>query len=225
MSHRVEKIFTVAAPIERAWAAFAVSAERSNWEADVFEIDPVPGGKVHWELPGLTADGEVLDAEPLRLLRHTERSGPHANTEITVTFAGVDGGTRISITHSGFGTPGVDDWFEGTSLGWDEAIADLCCYLTTGVAPRRFNVGMRSPGMFMHDTPAGVVVSRVHDTGLAADAGLENGDLLVRVAAVPIFSISDLWVLMRQFDEGHEIDVEYVRASTMRRGAGALTNW
>lgn len=225
MTQQVTKVFTVAVPIERAWAAFADGTERARWEADIFEIDAVAGGKVHWELPGLVADGEVLECAPMRLLRHREDTGPHAGTEVSVTFSTEGGATTITITHSGFGAPGVGDWFEGTSLGWDEAIADLCCYLTTGIAPRRFNDGMRSPGMFLRDSAAGPVVEQVHEAGLASDAGLLPGDLVVRVARVPVFSISDLWVLMRQHAEGARVDVEFVRAGTLHTTAGTLTNW
>ena len=223
--HQIEKVFTVAVPVERAWAAFAESAERSRWEADVYEIDPVPGGRLRWEIPPLVAEGEVIAVEPLRLLRHVERSGPHAHHEVTVTFASVEGGTEITITQSGFGDPASGDWLEGTSLGWDEAIADLCCYLTTGVAPRRFNDGMRSPGMFMKDTPAGVKVTVVHPVGLADEAGIVAGDLLLRVHGVPVFSVSDLWVLMRQLPVGAPVEVEYVHDGAARRATGTVTTW
>lgn len=37
MSPRVEKTFVVPVPVERAWRAFAETAERSCWEADPFE--------------------------------------------------------------------------------------------------------------------------------------------------------------------------------------------
>jgi uncharacterized protein YndB with AHSA1/START domain len=225
VSDKIEKVFSVAVPVERAWAAFTDSAERSKWEAAVYEIDPVPGGKVRWELPGIVSEGVVTEVEHLQRLQHVEGSGPHAQTEITVTFVELGGATTITVTHSGFGTPGVDDWFEGTSLGWDQAIADLCCYLTTGVTPRRFNDGMRSPGMFTIDTPAGAVVRDVRPSGLATDAGLRAGDLILRVNDVAIYGTSDIWVMMRQLPEGERVAVEYVRDSAVQKGTGLLGTW
>ena len=62
---KIEKVFTVEVPIERAWRAFADSHERSQWEAATYEIDPVPGGRVHWTLPGIESTLSALD--PFRL--------------------------------------------------------------------------------------------------------------------------------------------------------------
>ena len=106
MTRKVEKVFTVAVPISRAWEAFADSHERSQWEAAEYEIDPRPDGIVRWKLPGVEATGRVEEADPPRLLRHTELTGPHAGCEVTVRFEEAGAGTRIVITHSGFGSAG-----------------------------------------------------------------------------------------------------------------------
>jgi len=218
-----ERTFTVEVPVERAWAAFADSRERSRWEAETYEIDPTPGGQVHWTLPGIEAKGEVVDVEPGRLLRHIEGSGPHARAEVTVTFEEVDGGTRVTITHAGFGdAEHWDEWLEGTANGWTQAICDLIAYLRTGVPPRRFATAMQSPGMTMHDTDAGVVVETVESGRMADQAGLRPGDLLLRVGGAPVFCISDLWVLMREHGWGTRFDVEYVRGNERRQGVGVI---
>jgi uncharacterized protein YndB with AHSA1/START domain len=218
-----EKTFTVAVPRERAWLAFTDSHERSQWEAEHYEIDPTPGGKVHWTLPGLESSGVVEDVVPLERITHREGDGPHRGAVVTATFSDVEGGTRITITHSGFGDGA--EWLEGTSLGWTQAVADLVCYLTTGVPARRFVTGMRSPGMFTTDTQAGVVVETVHSEGLAAEAGLRAGDLVLSLSGVPVYSISDLWVLMRGAKEGDRFDVEYVRAGERCGGSGRAGTW
>jgi uncharacterized protein YndB with AHSA1/START domain len=223
VTSRIEKTFTVAVPIERAWSAFADSHERSQWEASEYEIDPRPGGVVRWSLPGIEATGRVEEADPPRRLRHVELSGPHTKCEITVTFEAIDDGTRISITHSGFGSgEGWDEWLEGTSLGWAQAISDLIVYLRSGVPARRFVAAMRHPGMRMTDTEAGIEVVDVADDGLARDAGLQSGDLLLRVGGVPVFTIAELWVLMREHEAGSELEVEYLRDRERRQGAGVL---
>ncbi len=221
----VEKVFTVSVPRARVWEAFTDSHERSQWEAAIYEIDPVPGGKVRWILPGIESHGVVEEVVPLERLRHTEGDGPHQGSEITVTFEDVAGGTRVTITHAGFGDAGWDEWLEGTSLGWTQAIADLVCYLTTGVPARRFTSEMLSPGMTMTDTAAGIVVEQVQPEGLAADASLERGDLLLAVGGVPIFSISDLWVVLRRSDAGHEQTVEFVRGRRRLTGTGTAGSW
>jgi uncharacterized protein YndB with AHSA1/START domain len=220
---RYQRTFTVGVPVERAWAAFADSHERSQWEACEYDIDPRPGGCVHWTLPGIESNGRVEEVVPLQLLRHRELDGPHTKSEITVTFEQVDDGTRITITHAGFGpTEDWDEWLEGTSLGWNQAIADLYVYLETGVTARRFASEMHSPGMTMHQTDAGLRVRSVEPDNLAAQAGLEVGDLVLTVGGVPIFTIPELWVLMREHGAGAKFAIEYVRDGERRRGTGVV---
>jgi uncharacterized protein YndB with AHSA1/START domain len=223
---RIEKVFTVRVPVARAWQAFADGEERSQWEAELYEIDPRPGGRVHWVLPGIETTGEVTKVEPERVLQHTERNGPHSGAEITVTFESLDDGTHVTVVHAGFGDEAdLDEWLEGTSLGWAQAISDLIVYLETGVPARRFTTRMQSPGMRMHDTPAGVVVTEVEPAGMASEAGLQPGDLVLRVGDVPVFAIADLWVLMRQSPAGTKLEVEYVRGGERHHGTGVIGPW
>lgn len=224
MTKQVEKTFTVAVPAARAWEAFADSRERSQWEALEYEIDARPGGRLRWALPGIEATGRVDEVRPHRLLRHSELTGPHAGSEVTVTFEEVTGGTRITVTHAGFGSAEHwDEWLEGTALGWEQAIADLIVYLHTGVPARRFTTEMHSPGMTMTDTDAGIEVLTVAAGGLADQAGVRPGDLVLRVGAVPVFAIAELWVLMREHRPGAALELEYVRDGDRFNGVGVLT--
>jgi uncharacterized protein YndB with AHSA1/START domain len=221
---KIEKTFTVRVPVARAWAAFADSHERSQWEAAEYEIDARPGGRVRWTLPGIESTGRVDEVVPNRLLRQVDLSGPHTTAEITVTFEEVEGGTRISITHAGFGTgEDWDEWLEGTSIGWDQAIADLIVYLHTGVTAGRFVTEMHSPGMTMTDTAGGVEVVTVLPGMLADQAGLAPGDLVLRMGATPVYHITDIWVLMREHPAGTKFEIEYVRDGAVGHGVGVVT--
>ena len=224
MSRKIEKTFTVRVPVGRAWEAFVDGDERSKWEASTYEIEPVPGGKVHWTLPGLESEGHVEAVEHERLLKWVETGGPHLDSEITVTFEAVDEGTRISITHAGFGD--ADDWgewIEGTTLGWSNAIADLIVYLEHGVVSGRFTSGMEPPGFRSTDTPAGMVVDDVLPGGFADQAGLRPGDLILRVGGAAIYSLPELWVLLRLHDHAAPLEVEYVRGGQRLSGKGTLS--
>jgi uncharacterized protein YndB with AHSA1/START domain len=223
MTEKFERTFSVAVPIDRAWAAFTDSDERSRWEASEYEIDARPGGTVRWVLPGIEATGRVEEVEPMRRLRQAELTGPHAGSEITVTFEEGAEGTRISITYAGFGSgDNWDEWLEGTSLGWSQAIADLIVYLEAGVPATRFVTRMQHPGMTTTETDAGVVVLTVTPGGLADQAGVVPGDLVLRVGGVPVFTIGELWVLMREHPLGTRFEIEYIRGTERRRGAGVL---
>ncbi|MGH9216487.1 MAG: SRPBCC domain-containing protein [Acidimicrobiales bacterium] len=225
MTKQVKKTFTVAVPADRAWEAFADPHERSQWEALEYEIDARPGGHLRWMLPGIEATGRVEEVQPHRFLRHTELTGPHAGCEVTVSFEEITGGTRITITHAGFGSAEQwDEWLEGTSLGWGQAIADLIVYLHTGVPARRFATAMNSPGMTMADTDGGIEVRTVVAGGMADQAGLRAGDLVLRVGGVPVFSIAEVWVLMREHHPGATLEIEYVRGGERLHGVGVLSD-
>jgi S1-C subfamily serine protease len=144
-----------------------------------------------------------------------------------VTFEATDTGTRVSITHAGFGSADAwDEWLDGTSLGWDQAIADLYLYVETGVPARRFATRMHPPGMTMTERPAGLEVRTVTPGQLADRAGLQPGDLILRVADTPVFTIRELWVLMREHSQGEALTVDYVRDREQGHGVGVLTgNW
>ena len=219
----IEKTFAVAVPVARAWEVFVDGNERAQWEATTYEIDPVPGGRVHWTLTGLESTGHVEEVVPEKLLRYVEGEGPHINSEITATFEAIAEGTRISITHSGFGD--VDDWgewIEGTSLGWSQAIADLILYLETGVPARRFARRMQPPGLRSTDTPAGIVVQGVVDGGLADQAGLQPEDILLTVGGAPVFTLPEFWVLLREHTIGETLEIEYVRNGQRCTGKGTM---
>jgi putative serine protease PepD len=78
--------------------------------------------------------------------------------------------------------------------------------------------------MTMNDVPGGVAVRDVA-MGLAADAGLQAGDIVLRVDGVPVYAITDVWVLMRERKAGEQVTVEYVRGGERRTGQGTLTGW
>jgi uncharacterized protein YndB with AHSA1/START domain len=222
----IEKRFVVAVPPERAWQAFTDPEELRRWQAPVYEMDPRPGGKLRWEIPPWPAvDGEVVEVDEPRLLRTTEDAGMlDATTEITVTFEAVDGGTRITITHAGFGDgPEWGDSFASHSLGWSDSIADLVLYLMQGGVARRFFTPWRTTlGLQVEEVPGGVRVIAVAPGGYAEEAGFEPGDIVVRIGGVPIFERSDLWCVQYAHPAGTPLAAEFARGSDLLQGEGLL---
>lgn len=222
----IQKSFVVAVPRERAWQAFTDPAQRSCWEAPVYEIDPRPGGKVRWEIPPWPpVEGEVLEVEPERLLRQSEEAGMlSAMTEVTVAFESVDGGTRITITHSGFGDgPEWGDALESHSLGWSEAIFDLVLYLMQDVVAKRFSTPWQTTlGLVVDETDCGLRVTGVEPGGYGEEVGLQPGDVVLRIAGVPLYARSDMWCVQYAHQAGAELAAEFARGSSVLAGAGRL---
>jgi hypothetical protein len=155
----------------------------------------------------------------------TESEGvTEAASEITVTFESVDGGTRISITQSGFGAgPQWDAGFESHSRGWDMAIADLILYLMDGTVARRFATPWRTwLGIDVVERPEGLRVVSVDAGGYAEEAGLRSGDLVVRIGGVPIFWRTDLWCVQHAHPVGTPLAAEFARDGELLTGEGRL---
>lgn len=225
MSQSIEKVFTVAVPPTRAWQMFADGTERARWEATTYDIDPVAGGAYHWTIgDDIEATGEVLEAVPERVMRQHDRTGPHAGSVVTVTFESVASGTKISITHAGFGDDDAwDEWLEGTSLGWDRAIADLVAYLETGVVAGRFSIPLDNPGMRTTETPAGLVIDSVAVDGFAHQAGLAPGDLLLTIGGAPIYTNGELWTIVQLSSTSTQpLEVAFVHDGARRSGRGSF---
>jgi len=223
MQASVERCFEVPFAAERVWRAFAETRERSQWEADPFEIDARPGGRVHWALPGMECEGEVLEVVPGRLLRHREGSGPHSATEVCVRLEPTQAGTRITITHRNLGEGDEGALAaQSTAAGWELAIADLHVWLERGVAARRFVRRWNDPGFVGRETAAGLEVVRVEAGGFAATAGLQAGDLLLAVGGGPVTTHRELWTLLKEHGPGEKLEVEYLRGRERLAGVATL---
>jgi uncharacterized protein YndB with AHSA1/START domain len=146
MGHSIEMEVDFDEPADRVWAAFTDSELRSKWEASNYEIDPRPGGKYQWVLPGHESEGTVVECEPQQLLEQSEKTGPHSETRQTFRFASTaDGGTHVELLHDGLPN---DVMVKSVSLGWAQAISDLHVLLKHSVAANRFEKPLQHMGMF-----------------------------------------------------------------------------
>jgi uncharacterized protein YndB with AHSA1/START domain len=226
MSRKFEKTFVVAVPVERAWSAFTDPDELTKWQSPVYEIDPAPGGALRWQIPPWEpVDGLVHEVDENRLLRYDEDAGMHAGrTEVTVTFESVESGTRITITHAGFGD-GADwqDQLEGHALGWTQSIADLVLYLEAGVVAERFFTPWHTTfGMELTESHAGLTVIDVAPGGFADLAGLAPGDVVLRIEGVPIYTRGEVWVMQFVHDPGRALHIEVARDGARVSSKGVL---
>jgi uncharacterized protein YndB with AHSA1/START domain len=107
MGATLERTFSVAVPVERAWKAMADPTELNQW---YFPIEVGQDGSTSTEILGQARTSEVIAVEPRRMLKTrttltgNEGWGVQSGTrEMTVVFEAIEKGTRITITHSGFG--------------------------------------------------------------------------------------------------------------------------
>jgi uncharacterized protein YndB with AHSA1/START domain len=215
MTDKLERVFELRVPIDRAWRAFTEADELSAWWASrVSRFEATPGGRMDFEITGYGEHhGRVLEVQPLRFIRWEEGPGHlPGTTEVAVTFESTETGARIHIVHSGFGDSG--EWIgkrEAVSLGLENCIADLTLFLEHGIRFNRMFTWQWGLGAWCKNTQAGPCILRVKPGTFAARAGLEVGDIIVHLAGMPIFYLSDLWAVCRSHEVGEELPITVVR--------------
>jgi uncharacterized protein YndB with AHSA1/START domain len=228
MSNDYEKTFSVRVPPERAFRAFTDPRELEQWftpkfDADADESAPgvtadaaSPGGDVHFEVTQIKGD---------ELLRYRQwAADPETGIDVTVVFEPVEGGTRITVTHAGFGG---DSILKSDSVrnGMAENYADLILYLEYGVSfPRHRDMASKAwLGATFRDAGAGAEVDEVAPDGFAYQAGLRSGDIVVQLGAGAVFGNRELMFFLRERDVGDEAEVAWARDGGIHRGSGRLT--
>ena len=225
MTSTYRRTFTVAVPVARAWQAFTEPAELTAWFApSVARFEAEPGGSLEFAVGDLRAEGHVEEIEPERRIRWSQGPGIlPGTTEVTVVFEAVEHGTRIEITHSGFGDG--HDWIDelqAHTLGWNRCITDLLLYLEHSIRRPRAH-GRRSRfGLVTVDTPVGVEVVEVVPGSFGDQAGLASGDVVLEVGQAGVYDRSDLWLLASEHAPGDELEVVYARGDALLRGRGRL---
>jgi uncharacterized protein YndB with AHSA1/START domain len=165
----------IAASPDRVFRALTTDEITTWWGADGeyrttnFTMDPHPGGK--WRAEGMGADGtrfhvegEVVHFDPPRRLAQTWRPSwdGDALTTLTYLLEPIDGGTRMTVRHTGFvGRPqSCDDH----GHGWERVLGWLNRYLSPASAGRVFVCRLFPPRpSFMQDmTPDERAVMQAH---------------------------------------------------------------
>jgi uncharacterized protein YndB with AHSA1/START domain len=130
LSCRPERVFRALASEEiTAWWVRPGVFETREWAGDVRV-----GGA--WRASGVgragpfAFDGEFLEVEaPNRLVHSWQRSGaPVAPTTVSYFLQSVDGGTRLTLRHSGFTTP---ETCEATADAWRTSLDGLAELLSS----------------------------------------------------------------------------------------------
>jgi uncharacterized protein YndB with AHSA1/START domain len=134
----------IAASPERVFQALA-SKDIVDWwlRAGVFNTtewtgDARAGGR--WQASGIArgqpyvVEGEFLEVDPPRKLVHTwkRRGAPDPATTVTYLLEPVDGGTRITLRHSGF-TSG--EACKNVGAGWETSFYQLAAFLASQRSP------------------------------------------------------------------------------------------
>jgi uncharacterized protein YndB with AHSA1/START domain len=160
---------TIAVPVEEVWREITKtgSVQRPLYNT-LLDIDLKPGGRLRYSTPDrkrVFVAGEVLEVDPPHRLKHTYifAMRPEPPTVVTWQLEAVEGGTRVTLTHSGWTDAHTAP--EKHEAGWNEILGLLKSELETGDIPTKTKIVYRLQGMFAFALPKTTRSSYADDQG------------------------------------------------------------
>jgi uncharacterized protein YndB with AHSA1/START domain len=209
---------------ENAYRAFTNATELRGWLCNVATVVPRPGGRLYmWWNSGYYTSGEFKSAESGEKAVFTWfGKGDPAASEIEVTFTAQDGGTLVSVDHSGLGSG--EEWSQSVAeikKGWQSALENLASVIETGEDIRFVSRPML--GILLDEfneqiaKKLGLPITegiRLGGTleGMGAQAaGLQENDVLVSMGGMPTIDFDTLNKALNAHRAGDTIEVIFYR--------------
>jgi len=197
-----ERTFEFSAPVAKVWQAF--TDRECEWRVFNAEDAYRSGGAITVDITEQTTN---------QSMSWTETEGD-ARWDMAVTFSETSTGTSVTIVRSGFGDG--DEWLAsamGRLLGWEHVMADTEVFFRTGTNPRRFyDTPWMTIGIHAANVGGGMRALFVAPGSLADRAGVQQGDVILRVQGMPVYSTAEFWLMERIVKtRGGDVDFELVR--------------
>ena len=136
---RIERTVELAHPPEKVWAALTTAEGLGAWFGDEAVIDLRPGGaaSMRWSGEGYTARMRVERVEEPVVFGFTWHifalpGDDPRRTYVEFTLEPAGGGTRLTVTESGFAQLPEDLYrkaYDGNTDGWAKELGELAAYL------------------------------------------------------------------------------------------------
>jgi uncharacterized protein YndB with AHSA1/START domain len=215
---------SVKAPPEEVYRNFTNATALREWLCDAALALPHPGGRLYlsWN-HGYYASGEYTLNQPGEKVAFTWHGrGEPAPTQVQVGLAAQDGGTAITLEHSGIGSePEWDQAYQEIQDGWQAGLENLASILETGEDLRFVRRPMLGILVESFDEKVaremGLPVSEgirlggtLEDMGAHA-AGLQKDDVIVSMGGQLVTDYNSLTALLQKQHAGDEVEVVYYR--------------
>ena len=159
----------IGVPIRRVWDEITRTGrvQRALYNT-VLECDLKPGGRLRYYSPDrkrVFIVGKVVAVEAPKKFAHTYMftTDPGQPTLVTWELAEESGGTRVTITHSGWTTAHKAP--QKVAAGWREILGLLKQDLETGTIPLKTRIIYRLMGWFMFMMPKTTTTQHVDAQG------------------------------------------------------------
>lgn len=206
--------------------AFTNQAALPNWLCNVAYTSVKIGGPLflEWVPENYYAIGEFTALQADRVIAFTwrGRSEPAA-TDVQVRLTPTGDGVEVKLTHSGLGAG--EEWQATRAAiqeGWQRALTNLKQVLETGLDDRIYSrpfLGIYPAGIVSAEEAAalhlpisgGIRISGAAPGTGAAAAGLQAGDILLRLAGIDLVDFAALRQALSGQRAGVRVDVDYFR--------------
>jgi len=215
---------TVKASPEQVYQAFTNGTTLREWLCDVATVAPNPGGRIYlWWNSGYYTSGEYMTSEPSSKVAFSwnGRREP-SETKVEVNITSQEGSTLITLKHSGIGSG--DAWNSPVTeikKGWESGLENLASILENG-ADLRF---VRRPmlGILVGDfdeehskqlqvpVKKGIRIDNPIEGMGAAAAGLQQNDVIIKMAGHEITDWTSLTNALSSNHAGDKIEVVFYR--------------
>jgi len=213
-STAVKLVRTIQASPEMIWTALTQASGLREWMCDGARSVPRKGGLVQvWWNSGYEARGVFTAYKPPGTLAFTWNSPMEpGETSVKFTLKPVEGGTKVTVIHSGFGTG--KKWAgraQESQEGWTQGLDNLQSTLETGVDLRQMDQPRLGLGWETASGETGAVVTTVIVGGPCEQAGLCQGDVIVSFAGRKVRNDQDLMAVFRSCHAGQRVKLVYLR--------------
>ena len=227
---------TVNAPPAEAYRAFTRAVALREWMCDVATTDVRVGGRLYfWWNSGYYTSGEFTALEPDKEVAFTWHGrGEPGTTQVQVSFAATEGGTEVTLTHSGFGAgPEWDEPRQDSEHGWGIGLENLQSVLETGQDLRlvcrpmlginldEFNAEIAAK-LGVPVTEGIRLVGVLEGMGAQA-AGLQKDDVLVSLGGKPATDFPTLVNALQDRRAGDTVEVAFYRGGEKKTVAMKLS--
>jgi uncharacterized protein YndB with AHSA1/START domain len=148
----IEQAVRIDASPDAVFRALTDAGELARWFPSSAASDPRPGGSFEYRYEfeqdpsrNHTYAGEYRDVVPGERVAYPW-NGKLGTTEVEVRLRPADGGTEVTLAHSGWGAGA--DWDESLEMhrqGWAFFLGNLKAYLERGEDARAGTMGMKTP--------------------------------------------------------------------------------
>lgn len=199
---------------EIIWESLTQANRLREWMSDGARTVPRKGGlfEVRWN-SGYEARGVLTSYLPPRTLAFTWNSPMEpGETSVKVSLKPVEGGTKVTLTHSGFGTG--KKWAgraQESEREWNGGLDNLKSVLETGVDLRQMDQPRLGLGWETAPGERGARVTAVITGGPCDQAGLTKDDVIVSFAGRKVKSEQDLLTIFFSCRAGQRVPVTFLR--------------